>query len=338
MALYEVSGGSLKKVESVSFAREGVRERQDLQKWLRDEPEALGEELLIVAEEFGDWEDSRRRIDLLALDRSANLVVIELKRTEDGGHMELQAIRYAAMVSSMTFEDVVRVHEDYLQQQGSDQSARARIAAFLNTSPEEPAELSNSPRIILVSQDFSREVTTTVLWLVERGLDLTCIQVLPYKVEGRMFLELRQVLPLEEASDYQVRLRRKDEAVRKNAVQSERRELTLKALARHGRIGAGTLLEVVKSARPETGSKAAATTFQARVGEIEDGKPVRLIWELDGQAYSASRLTHMLRDEHGMKWLGNNIFIHWQVAGGVSSMWNMAEELTRGERFVGNVG
>lgn len=66
---------------------------------------------VVVSEEFGDWQDSRRRIDLLAIDQEANLVVIELKRTEDGGHMELQAIRYAAMVSTLTFEQVVRVYE-----------------------------------------------------------------------------------------------------------------------------------------------------------------------------------------------------------------------------------
>lgn len=58
---------------------------------------------MVLAEEFGDWEESRRRIDILCLDSDARLIVVELKRTEDGGHMELQALRYASMVSRMTF-------------------------------------------------------------------------------------------------------------------------------------------------------------------------------------------------------------------------------------------
>lgn len=41
-------------------------------------------------------------------------MVVELKRTDDGGHMELQAIRYAAMVSSMVFADVVAAYHAHL--------------------------------------------------------------------------------------------------------------------------------------------------------------------------------------------------------------------------------
>src|SRR6185503_3968724 len=92
----------------------GLRERGDLQRFLRDQIEVIAPDVLIVSEEFGGWEDSKRRIDLLGVDRSANLVVIELKRTEDGGHMELQAVRYAAMVSKMTFDKVVDVFAAHL--------------------------------------------------------------------------------------------------------------------------------------------------------------------------------------------------------------------------------
>src|SRR4051794_1927786 len=104
MPIYEITQSEIRKLPETTFGAAGVRERADLQRLLRSNIEVVSPETLVVSEEFGDWEDSRRRIDLLGLDRDANLVVIELKRTEDGGHMELQAIRYAAMVSTMTFE------------------------------------------------------------------------------------------------------------------------------------------------------------------------------------------------------------------------------------------
>lgn len=76
---------------------------------LKQHVEVIAPDTLIIAEEFCEWDESKRRIDLLGPDRDANLVVIELKRTEDGGHMELQAILYAATVSAMTFSKAVEV-------------------------------------------------------------------------------------------------------------------------------------------------------------------------------------------------------------------------------------
>ena len=90
MPLYELTRDSIVAVPETTFARRGIAERRDLQRPPRQHPSVLGDGLLIVAEEFGDWDDSRRRIDLLAVDDAGDLVVIELKRTEDGGHMELQ--------------------------------------------------------------------------------------------------------------------------------------------------------------------------------------------------------------------------------------------------------
>ena len=92
MAIFEVTDSGLEPHSPAQFAGLGIYERQDLQRLLRHQPSALGEDLYIVAEEFGQWADARRRIDLLAVDKAAHLVVIELKRTDDGGHMELQSL------------------------------------------------------------------------------------------------------------------------------------------------------------------------------------------------------------------------------------------------------
>src|SRR3954471_12883850 len=94
-------------VSETSFGSAGVHERADMQRLLKANVGLVSPETLIIAEEFGAWDVSYRRIDLLGVDRDGNLVVIELKRDDTGAHMELQALRYAAMVARMTFEQAV---------------------------------------------------------------------------------------------------------------------------------------------------------------------------------------------------------------------------------------
>lgn len=168
MPLYEISDSGLVAHDRADFVALGLYERADLQRLLREDISALGDDLLVVAEEFGQWEDARRRIDLLAIDRDAHLVVIELKRTTEGGHMELQALRYAAMVSSMRFEEVAAAYTAHAAKHrpGEEVDARAELLAWLDAPDgEDEVAISSDVRIILVSADFGREITTAVLWL-----------------------------------------------------------------------------------------------------------------------------------------------------------------------------
>ncbi len=209
MPLYEYDDQTLKAINTITFDSAGVRERQDLQRTLRDQIEVIAPGVLVVDEEFGRWEDSRRRIDLLGVDKQANLVVIELKRTEDGGHMELQAIRYAAMVSAMTFEQVVETFAKYLSARNKEGDARALLLKHLGWDEPEENLFAQDVRIILASADFSRELTSAVLWVNERGLDVTCVRLRPYADGQRVLLDVQQVIPLPEAEDYQVRVKSK---------------------------------------------------------------------------------------------------------------------------------
>jgi len=213
MSLYRVTPEKLESVSRTTFAAESLLERKDLQRLLRRDITPIGDDLMVIAEEYGEWEDSNRRIDLLCLSKGGGLVVVEIKRTEDGGHMELQAIRYAAMVSSMTLEQVISAYAR--ASSGEEDAARADVLNFLQLDTVDEAELTGEVRIVLVSADFSTELTTSVLWLNQHDLDITCIRLRPYRMGNEILIDATQIIPLPETTDYEVKMRMQEKEKRK---------------------------------------------------------------------------------------------------------------------------
>ena len=224
MALYEMTGENLKEIRPQTFTKLGILERQNIQKAIRAHITAItpGVRTMVLAEEFGDWVGANRRIDLLCLDDQARLVVVELKRDNDG-HMELQALRYAAMISTMRFDQAVEAHKKYLRSIGAAEDAEQVIRAFLGVE-EGNVALSDKVRIILASADFSTELTTTVLWLNKQRLDIRCVQMRPHEIADRVLIDIQQVIPLPEAEQYQVAVREK--SLEQEAARESERDLT----------------------------------------------------------------------------------------------------------------
>ena len=158
MTIYKIAGESLVSLVETQFDTEGILERKHLQKMLRTQIQTLSPDLMVIAEEFGHWTESSRRIDLPWIDLEGNLVVVEIKRTDDGGHMDLQAIRYASMISAMRFEQLVAAHENHLQKLGEDQeAAQNSILEFLHwDEPHDDLFPHEYVRIVLASANFSK--------------------------------------------------------------------------------------------------------------------------------------------------------------------------------------
>ena len=55
---------------------------------------------MILQEEFDGWDETRERLDVLALDKNGRLVIIENKLDDSGKDVVWQAQKYAAYCSS----------------------------------------------------------------------------------------------------------------------------------------------------------------------------------------------------------------------------------------------
>src|SRR5438105_3686379 len=106
MALFELSDDSLIQVPETRLDA-GILKSKDLQRLLRQDISVLSADLKVLAEDYGTWEDSNLRIDLLCIDKEANLVIVQIQDAADPASVDLRAIRCAAMISAMTLEDAV---------------------------------------------------------------------------------------------------------------------------------------------------------------------------------------------------------------------------------------
>lgn len=211
MAIYSFNRNILQKIENTTFNTEGILERQHLQAAIKHQIDVIAPNCLVISEEFSEWSGSQRRIDLLAIDKEGNLVVIELKRTETGEHMELQALRYAAMVSTLTFNRATEIFQKYLLSIGSEDAAENMLLDFLGWEEPQEDNFALDVRIILVSANFSKELTTSVMWLNERNLDIRCVRLIPYKHQEQILVDVQQIIPLPEVESYQVKIKQQSE-------------------------------------------------------------------------------------------------------------------------------
>lgn len=326
MAIFELTKIAIIPVPQTTFASQGIRERYDLQRLFRENIDSIAPDLYVLSEEYGEWEEVKRRIDLLCLDKDASLVVVELKRSEDGGHMELQAIRYAAMVSTMTFEQAVDAHRSYLKANGRDDDPEALILQFLEWDEPLSHDFAQETRIILVSGEFSKEITTSVLWLYERGLDIRCIRLRPYALGERTLLDIQQVIPLPEAAEYQVQLRRKAAEQRESQAGGAdwtRYDLTIKGtlyprlykrklfyLCVRALVDDGVTPEQMQDVFPEkkflrVPGQCTADEFQAKVGTMRNSSggvyDIRRYYAEEGELFHINGDTYALTNQWSKK-------------------------------------
>ena len=198
------------RIQQHKFSDLGIKERENLQEWIANDPEFFGEELLIIQKEFDGFDDTRERLDLLALDKFGDIVIIENKLDDSGRDVTWQVLKYASYCASLSKLQIRNIYQQYLDKCGAGENVETRIAEFFDANDFAEVEMNKSQRIIMVSGNFRKEVTSTVLWLLNNyKMKIQCFKISPFRLDDKLFLNLEQIIPVKEVEEYTIRMAEK---------------------------------------------------------------------------------------------------------------------------------
>lgn len=298
--------GRAEPARPISLAEAGLKERSDLQEWIRANPQILGPTVRIVTYEFDRWISGAGshsdRLDLLGLDEDGRLVLAELKRDGAPDTVEMQAIKYAAFASKFDPQTLAACHAAYLRKTLDPSITEDDALAQLeeHCGGLDPERLKK-PRIVLVAGSFPESTTAAVVWLDAQGVDITLIEVGAYKCANDLVISVSQLWPLPEVDDFTISP--VAPAVKEAGTRRRTTATAVARLAESGVIADGTELRIV----PAGGQAAAVQAWVAeepaaglaiwRAGERVNA----LEWAADNQRYSASGLAErIIREASGV--------------------------------------
>ena len=194
------------QLKKCRFSELGFKERDNLQEWIAKNPEVLGEDLLIIQKEFDGFNDTKERLDLLALDSDGGLVIIENKLDDSGRDVVWQSLKYTSYCSTLTTTQIINIFQKYLDDSGIKDDAKSQILEFLDREEEDLLlnTKDQDQRIILVANNYRKEVTSTVLWLLDHQVKIQAFKAEPYSFGDDLFLQIEQIIPSPETKEFMI--------------------------------------------------------------------------------------------------------------------------------------
>lgn len=217
--MYQLNKRQVSKLEVMTFAELGMKE-SDIEEILRQNVDVLCDDedsMLIVGQQVKN--EQAGRSDLTAIDNEGDLVLIEIKRDKTDilnrkEAFEFQAIRYAANYATiktsgelvqLVFAPYVEKHkQEFAQYAGltSVEIANRCLNEFI--AQNNITTFNAKQRIILAASEFDEQTLSAVAWLNSNQVDIACYQICPYRVDDKIFLDVKKILPVADYDDFYV--------------------------------------------------------------------------------------------------------------------------------------
>lgn len=223
-----------------SMTQAGRREVEDLQQWIRSHPTILGDDLVIIGEQVPTRNGF---IDFLAIDRSGNLLVVELKRDRLPREVLAQAIDYASDIAGWDADKVSEVCLKF-----TDQTVQDKLnESFLQVDLEDLV-INKVQRILLVGFRIEEPLERMIEWLSSTyGVSINAVVLTYIKTKGGDELIARTMIIPEEidrerAGKRQIQISMSDEP---GTYEPDKLEILLRSYLTENRITPRRMREII---------------------------------------------------------------------------------------------
>jgi hypothetical protein len=185
--MWRIEGRDLKPLDEGS-----IRSESDLEDLISRRPEILREDLMIIGRQV-EVEELKDKIDLLAVDSNLNTVVIEIKKGQVKGGVDIQCLKYASYVSNWNFDQLKEIAESYFR---DNKIGKTFVNALQEFAGEEIdyEDVNRRQRIILVGTDFDPRIMSVGKWLIDQGVPMKFVKILILTDGNNTFLKSDVIL------------------------------------------------------------------------------------------------------------------------------------------------
>ncbi len=153
---WQIVDGKLQSIVT-NLKNEGRTEPYDLEPWLESNPAILGPDIVIIGRQTMSKSGP---IDLLGIDKTGNVVIVEIKRDKLPREALTQAIDYASDAAGWTIEKLGEICSEY-----SGKSLEETLTESFPDVDVESLTINDTQRIILVGFSVESSLERMVEWL-----------------------------------------------------------------------------------------------------------------------------------------------------------------------------
>ena len=193
------NSGQFKGIKQKEFKSE--KEIENIVKNTKNMKDIVNENLWMIGEQMS-FDNKKKTLDFLAIDKRGNLVVIELKKSlqTNGTNAETQTIVYASALSCWNLKDIKKQVEDYVYKK-ENRRVNFEIEAnkFLDV---DLSYINQDQRIIIVGSKNNESLDLACDWLYKHGIDVAIYKLEKYIFEGFEFIVSYKAIPGRKVKKY----------------------------------------------------------------------------------------------------------------------------------------